>query len=411
MPVIAPNLKADGVFLRLCLTTLALFLTLPATSGLAQAQAPPPDKSDKSDKSGAQAQAPAQGQQAPPEAGGAQGDIGPYAIPKKTEKDAPPPPPPPTKPKKIDGLDDYSIRVDVPLVNVDVSVVTKDGQFVPGLRKEMFHILEDGQPQTLTNFAQQGDAPITAVILIEFASTNNRYLYDALNAAYTFANQLKPQDWVAVEAYDMRPQVLVDFTQDKREILGALNTLRIPGFSERNLFDSLYDVLDRVDRIPGRKYVILISSGQDTFSRITLDQMFKKIKATQNVTIFPVSIGRALRESLDARGYVGPERSLDFLQADNQMNAFAKMTGGHFYNPRFQGELPENFRDIASNIRNEYVLAYHPANKALDGSYRKIKVELLAPDGKPMKLVDQKGKELKYQLIFREGYTAKHQVE
>ena len=93
------------------------------------------------------------------------------------------------------------------------------------------------------------------------------------------------------------------------------------------------------------------------------------------------------------------------------MNTFAKMTGGKFYNPRFQGELPEDFRDIAANIRNEYVLAYRPANKALDGSYRKIKVELLAPDGKPMKLIDQKGKELKYQLIFRDGYTAKHAVE
>lgn len=364
----------------------------------------------QSQNSGGTSQPPAQGQQTPPEAGGAQGDIGPYAIPKKTPKDEPPPPPP-TKPKKIEGLDDYSIRVDVPLVTLDVSVVTKDGQFVPGLKKEMFHVLEDGQPQTVTNFAQQGDAPITAVILIEFASTNNRYLYDALNAAYTFANQLKPQDWVAVEAYDMRPQILVDFTQDKRAILGALNTLRIPGFSERNLFDSLYDVLDRVDRIPGRKYVILISSGQDTFSKITLDQMFKKIKSTQNVTIFPVSIGRTLRELADARGYVSPERNLDFLQADNQMNAFAKMTGGRFYNPRFQGELPEDFRDIASNIRNEYVLAYHPSNKALDGSYRKIKVELLGPDGKPMKIVDQKGKELKYQVIAREGYTAKHQVE
>ncbi len=400
MSAISLNRKSTPVTSHWCGVFLGLMLILPlATLPLAA----------QSQASGTQAQ-PAQGQQAPPEAGGAQGDIGPYAIPKKTEKEVPPAPPPP-KPKKIDGLDDYSIRVDVPLVNVDVSVVTKDGQFVPGLRKEMFHISEDGQPQTLSNFAQQGDAPITAVVLIEFASTNNRYLYDALNAAYSFANQLKPQDWVAVEAYDMRPQILVDFTQDKRAILGALNTLRIPGFSERNLFDSLYDVLDRVDRIPGRKYIILISSGQDTFSKITLDHMYKKIKATQNVTIFPVSIGRALRESLDARGYVGPERSLDFLQADNQMNSFAKMTGGKFYNPRFQGELPEDFRDIAANIRNEYVLAYRPANKALDGSYRKIKVELLAPDGKPMKLIDQKGKELKYQLIFRDGYTAKHAVE
>src|SRR5690242_5590742 len=74
-------------------------------------------------------------QEAPPEAGGPQTDIGPYAIPKKKEE---PPEPPPEKPKKIEGMPDYSLRVDVPLVNVDVLVTTKEGQFVPGLKKENF---------------------------------------------------------------------------------------------------------------------------------------------------------------------------------------------------------------------------------------------------------------------------------
>ena len=82
--------------------------------------------------------------------------------------------------------------------------------------------------------------------------------------------------------------------------------LRIPGFSETNLFDSVYDTLDRIDRLEGHKYVILISSGRDTFSKINLDQCLKKIKATSNVTIYAISIGRALREMADARGMVGP---------------------------------------------------------------------------------------------------------
>src|SRR5208337_3602630 len=73
------------------------------------------------------------GQQAPaPEVGGPQTDVGPYAIPKK--KDEPPPPPPPEKPKKIEGMPDYSIHVDVPVVTVPVSVVTKDGQFISTLQ-------------------------------------------------------------------------------------------------------------------------------------------------------------------------------------------------------------------------------------------------------------------------------------
>ena len=151
-------------------------------------------------------------QEAPPEAGGPQTEVGPYAVPKKKEE---PPPPPPEKPKKIEGMPDYSIRVDVPLVNVDVAVVTKDGQFVPGLKKDNFKIFEDGSPQTVATF-NQTEAPITAVLLVEFAATNYYFMYDALNASYNFAGSLKKDDWIAVAYYDMKPHILVDFTQDKR---------------------------------------------------------------------------------------------------------------------------------------------------------------------------------------------------
>lgn len=347
-------------------------------------------------------------QPAPPEAGGPQGgELGPYAIPKKKEE---PPPPPPEKPKKIEGMPDYSIKVAVPVVNLDVSVITKNGQFVPGLKKDNFKVFEDGVPQTVSSFNQQ-EAPITAVLLVEFASTNYQYLYDALNASYTFASGLKKDDWVAVVAYDMKPQILVDFTQDKRAILGALNTLRIPGFSERNLFDAVYDTLDRMDGIEGHKYIILVSTGRDTFSKLNLDQILKKIKATQGTTIYAISIGRALREWMEAHGYAGGLQETDWLQADNQLNTFAKLTGGRAYFPRFEGELPEIFHDIASDIRNEYNIAYRPTNTKLDGTYRKLKVQLVGPDGSPLKMRDQKGKEVKFEIIAREGYTAKHQVE
>jgi VWFA-related protein len=346
-------------------------------------------------------------QETPPEAGGPQTDVGPYVIPKKKEE---PPPPAPEKPKKIEGMPDYSIKVDVPLVNLDVLVTTKDGQFIPGLHKDNFKILEDGVEQKITNF-NQSEAPVTAVLLIEFASTNYQYMYDALNASYTFASGLKKEDWVAVVSYDMKPQILVDFTQDKRAILGALNTLRIPGFSERNLFDALFDTLDRVDRIEGKKYIILVSSGRDTFSKLNLDQIIKKVKSTKDTTIYAVSIGRELRERLEARGYAGGITTTDWLQADNQMNTFARLTGGRFYNPRFEGELPGIFHDIAADIRNQYTIAYRPTNTKLDGTYRKLKVELQGPDGGPLKIHDQKGKDVKTIVYARDGYTAKHQVE
>jgi VWFA-related protein len=353
-------------------------------------------------------------QETPPEAGGPQSDTGPYVVPKKKEE---PPPPAPEKPKKIEGMPDYSIRVDVPIVNLDVLVTTKDGQFIPGLHKENFKVLEDGVEQKVTNFNQSSEAPITAVLLVEFASTNYYFMVDALNASYAFANTLKKNDWVAVISYDMKPYILADFTQDKGAVYAALNQLRMPGFAETNLFDAVFDTLDRLDRIEGKKYVILVSTGVDTFSKLNLDQILKKVKATKDTTIYPISVGFAEREWWESHGRAAPHGlgipvgQMDYLQADNEMKTFASLTGGRAYFPRFQGELPEIFRDIGADIRNQYSIAYHPTNTKLDGTYRKLKVELQAPEGGPLKIKDQKGKDVKPVIYAREGYTAKHQVE
>jgi len=392
----------------LCGFVLTGLLLVGALSTVAKAQNPPasqqPDpKTDQADQQSGQKPDTA----APSEAGGPGGDVGPYVVPKKKEQ---PPEPPPAKPKKVEGMPDYSIRVDVPLVNVDVLVTTKDGQFIPGLKQNNFRIYEDGVEQKVTNISQ-AEVPITAVLLVEFASTNYYYLRDALNSAYTFASQLKKDDWIAVVSFDMRSHILVDFTQDKSAIQGALNSLRIPGFSEVNLFDALYDTLDRIDGTEGHKYVILLASGVDTFSKLNYDQILKKVKATKDITIYPVSVGRNLRERADARGAVGPIANLTFLQADNQMSTFARMTGGQAFFPRFDGELPEIFHSIGNSIRNEYSIGYRPTNTKMDGSYRKLKVELVAPDGGPLKVKDQHGKDVKVIVSAREGYTAKHVVE
>lgn len=352
-------------------------------------------------------------QQAPPEAGGPQGDIGPIIVPKKNPDEAPPPPPERKLPKNPEGMPDFSLRVDVPNVQVPVIVTTKEGGFLPGLKQENFRVYEDGVPQKISDF-KVSQAPITAVLLVEFANKNYWFLYDAVNACYAFANSLKKDDWIAVIAYDIKPYILTDFTQDKREVYGALHQLTIPGFSETNLFDSLYDTLDRLDRIEGRKYVILISSGIDTFSKINYDKILKKVKETPDVGVFAISTGEVLRMMMEARYGANPEfgmYNLNFLQGDNQMRTFANLTGGKWYKPRFEGELPEIFADISGNIRNQYIITYKPTNSKQDGTYRKLKVDLVAPDGGPLTVKNQKGKTLKAQVVAREGYTAKHEVE
>ncbi len=366
-------------------------------------------------QSASQSQTSQKPDQMPPEAGGPEGDVGPMAVPKKT-KDSSDDTPPPPKPKKQADIPEYSLRVDVPVVTVDARVVMKDGRPIAlpaNVAKEHFKVWEDGVPQKVQTVTQS-EAPITAVLLVEFASKNYNFLNDALNSSYMFASNLKPIDWVAVIEFDMKTHILVDFTQDKQAIFGALNTLRIPGFSETNLWDAMYDTLDRLDRIPGHKELVIVASGIDTMSHMTFDKILKKVKSTPNVTIYTITTGAALRTIIEARYGGNPNfnvANMDYLVADNQMKTFAQLTGGRWYSPRFMGEMPEIFKEVAQSIRNQYTITYQSTNPKMDGTYRKLKVELVGPDDKPLTIKDEKNHDVKYQIIARDGYTAKHEVE
>jgi VWFA-related protein len=397
-------MKLEGQ--KFFVAAVALLLAVATGDQLAKGQSPtttPP-------ANGQQQQQPPPDQTAP-DSGGPGGDNGAIAIPKKGEKADVPPPPPEPKVKNPAGLTNFSLRVDVPEVTLDVGVtLQKTHEFVPNLQATNFRVYEDGVPQKVNGF-QRTKAPITAVLLCEFASTNYRFVWDMRNAAYAFAQQLQPDDYIAVMTYDLKTQILTDFTQDKRLVYESLNTLTIPGFQETDMFDAVYTTMDRLSRIEGRKYVVLIGSGYDSFSKINLDKVLAKIKATPNVTIFSVGTGQFARITGQARtGMFGP-KEIDYLQADNQMTTFARMTGGMSFFPRFSGEMPDIFHSINDSIRNQYVLNYTPTNAKQDGSYRKIRVELVDNEGQPLKMQDEKHHPLKYDVIARDGYKAKQQVE
>ncbi len=353
---------------------------------------------------------------ASPDAGGPGGDNGPIVVPKKkvSTDDADTPPPAPVAPriKNPENMPTVSLHVNVPEVTVDVGVLLeKTHQFVPNLKATNFRIFEDGKEQKVIGF-KRTEAPITALLICEFAATNYQFIYDMRNAAFSFAQQLRPQDYVAMMTFDMRTQIVTDFTQDKRQILESINSLRIPGFSERNLFDALYEGLDRVSRIDGQKYIIVIASGRDTFSKITLDKIMDKIRKTPDTTIFTVSTGAVARLMSEGRGRGGfGGAEMDYLQADNQMQTFARMTGGMFFAPRFVAEMPDDFNAINQAIRSKYELIYHPLNSAQDGSFRKLQVQLVDDEGHPLQIQDEKHKPLKYELIYRNGYRAHQEVE
>jgi VWFA-related protein len=396
-----PAILQGKALLLVCL--LVVFAAAPALYAQSQTQPQP-----------AQQPATPPNDQASPADGGPTGDNGPIALPKKKDapEDTPPPAPAEPKLKNPPGLDNYSLRVDVPEVSVDVGVLLeKSGQFVPNLKPSNFKVYENGVEQKVIGF-KRVEAPITALMLCEFASINYNYIVDMQNAAWAFAQQLRPQDYVGLMTFDLHTQIVLDFTQDKRQLLHAIQTLIIPGFTDRNLFDALYESLDRLNRIEGRKYIILIASGRDTFSKITLDKILDKVKNTRDITIFAISTGGWLRAMTEGGpGFRQQLRDIDYLQADNQMKTFAKMTGGQWYSPRFPGELPDDFAAINSAIRSKYELIYHPTDAKQDGTYRKLRVELVDDEGQPLRMQDEKHKALKYDIIARDGYRARQEVE
>ena len=341
-------------------------------------------------------------------------DNGSIVLKKKKDAEEPPPPPAaPAEPKvKNPNGDTYSLRVDVPIVNIDANVILdKTHQFVPGLKANNFLILEDGVPQTITS-VRVAQTPITAVMLLEFAANSYYLINDMRTASYYFFRSLRKDDYVAVVTYDLKTHILTDFTNNKDLIAQSLQSLIIPTFSDTNLFDALYETLDRTSRIEGRKYIILIGSGRDTFSKLTLDKILAKVKSTPNVTIFTIGTGALLNEMAGGRGGMGGGiRDLNYLQAQNQLNTFASMTGGMSFSPLFQGALPDVFGAINDSIRNQYVLTYRPTNTKNDGSYRKVKVLLVDNEGHPLRMQDEKGKPQKYSIIARDGYNAKLPVE
>jgi VWFA-related protein len=191
----------------------------------------------------------------------------------------------------------------------------------------------------------------------------------------------------------------VDFTHSPGEIERGLYQMDLPFFSESNLFDALVDTLDRMREIKGRKAILVLASGIDTFSRINLNNVLDRLREN-DTTIFCVGVAEPYFTQ-----YVMPG-NLTYLQAQNQLRTFARMSGGRAWFPRFDGEIPAVMADVAASLRNQYSLAYTPTNTAADGKYRKIKVELVDRDGKPLVVTDDKGKKIDARIFHREGYRA-----
>ncbi len=292
----------------------------------------------------------------------------------------------------------YKFTVDATLVNLNVMVTDEDGVVLGGLKKGDFRVLDNGVPQQILDFSPT-TAPITIVLLMEYSSSSYDYFaYKAADWSSRFLDHLEQRDWIALVTYDIQPKVRVDFTHERYRVRDELSMLGFPGFSESNLFDALIDTLDKLDHVKGRTSILLMTTGANSFSAATLDDVLKRLRQS-DTTIFSVNLAE---EEYIRSG----NTSISFLQTKSSLTTFSERTGGIAYFPRFEGELPDIFRSVAGYLRSEYTLSFRPPLASRDGRFHRIKVEIVGPDGKLLNVTNEKGKKRKVEVYTREGYMA-----
>lgn len=292
----------------------------------------------------------------------------------------------------------YQLADGSPVVNVNVLVTDEDGNVISGLKANNFRVLDNGTPRTIEKFTPTS-APITITVLMEYsAATYGYFAGKAASWASTFVDHLEPQDWVALVTYDMRPKVQVDFTHRRYEVRDTLNALGFPQFSEANLFDALIETLEKLEPVKGRTSILLLSTGMNSFSASTLDEVRAKLRGSDAVVF---CVGLAEGEYVRSGG-----SSINYIQGKNWLSTFAKQTGGIAMFPRFDAELPSISRSVVGFLRNEYTLTFSPPKASRDGKYHRLKIEIIGQDGKPYRVTDEKGRKRKVEVFAREGYMA-----
>ncbi len=236
-----------------------------------------------------------------------------------------------------------AISVQSNIVDVDAVVTDHDGNIVTGLKKENFRILDEGQRQQIANFAPT-DAPITIVMLMEFSARYGGYFgYKAKYWSQSFLTQLKPQDWVALKTFDLKTTLVEDFTQDKRQVEQDIESLFFPSFSEANLFDAVLETMGQLRDVKGKKAILVLATGFDTFSKHNLDETLRRVKET-DVTIFCVGVGEGSRPAFRGRGRhrlpAGEESTQHVRSLDRRIRMVPAIPRRDARDLQFRGAIP-----------------------------------------------------------------------
>ena len=296
------------------------------------------------------------------------------------------------------------VRIDTNLVTVPVSVLDRDGRFISDLQREEFKVFENGVEQKLAYF-ESTEKPFTVALLLDTSGSTFFHLWEIKEAAIAFAKQLRPQDRVLIVTFDRLVMLLTEATNDQNVITQAVQQNAITGFSTR-----LYDAIDlvikaRLNKIDGRKAIVLFTDGVDTASyQATYKSTLRKVdeldvliypiqydttdfvaaQTRTNTTIVTTTIsGRNIpTRSSSQTTYGTPKASgpgtsiFDYKLADQFLHQLATKTGGRLYEANERTQLSEAFSKIAEELRHQYSLGYYPQTTLQSGERREIRVRV-----------------------------------
>jgi VWFA-related protein len=294
----------------------------------------------------------------------------------------------------------YRLRVDVSVVQVEVSVTDARGNFVPGFARENFRLLDDGAPQPIIHFAA-GEAPARLLVLVETSPAVYLIHKQHVLAAFALFEGLAAGDQVAIGTYDQSARLRLGFTADKIAATAALLGLQFSlGSAELNLYDSMATALEWLAATPGRKAIVLLSTGLDTSGSARWMALVDKLRASEAV-IYPIALGGELREFKKGGAAEAGRPALSFETAGKKLEEMADLTGGRAFFPRRAEEFPAIYKQVAAALRHQYTLGFAPPSR--DGRVHRIEVFLVDGLGRPL---NQPNRKPLYTLRARPAYLA-----
>lgn len=259
-----------------------------------------------------------------------------------------------------DSGSDTTIKVNVKLVNVFVSVTDEHGAPVAGLNKDNFAVKEDDKSQTISVFEKDSALPLSIVLDIDSSLSTRRNLPLELASARRFVHAiLRPVDRLSLYDFSETVDELVPFTADLRAIDRGIDRIRLG--SATAMYDAMYLGAQSLDKLQGRKVMLVITDGGDTVSKVDYNEALRAAQEAEaivySIIIVPIeaSAGRDL----------GGEHALIQLAED---------TGGRYFYATSATQLDDAFRQISDELRTQYMLAYYPSQRLSDSDYRRIQV-------------------------------------